>query len=691
MSFSKKSKKKIISNPVIIPDVTLVDEVFKVAVYLLSLVGQDFKNRPFIASLTEGKIEDLLDDMHEFFLVLQDILDGVVAPEKAQIAVYPIVSFMKDNLEELGIGEEDIIYSELSSVTDQDEGMRVFKSSEADEEIDQDIPYKFQVFYNMFNSFQQREFLSQDISVRDHKIEAVLSARGLIYTSFSELFDMVPGVRRATIFDEETERVLMEVKPTHPEGWEMLPSFLLSDDHLTTTLASDIMAKRFGVDADFTVQLYRSNRNDLGAFGSSEDFNDMTLTLYFTPINGVVMPDLLPTLYSTIVHEMIHFYQHSKRRLLNNEFTGLPFPHNKQMSQHIINKHAERALKDLFKSQSLDPSVVDFYILDDMEFYTILFDEIIRFIKTAQRDGVCLRDAEGVSHPDIEGAMYEFMSKSQLFKSLKYVQPYKYEIAVYDFVNALKNRLDEIENSFVCKIITPSKVYRRNPSGASRLSTSQKRSSEGLGILRKNDHKLLLDTPLTESEKSILSKSLSDITNVATQGSGLPSLDAEVFLQFINEYGTKLVGVVFDPERGGTFLGPYVGSIAAFECPKMEVFFEFFDDFKCLTPDEIDEMKKFILSLKSRRFVYILERGRENTEYAKNETAKLNNSFYDYLCKNRYMFVSVCRESTSYKTYLRMAIEGRFRFFYDLRSPRGYLESPEPFHLIIGEFLSTSR
>lgn len=100
-------------------------------------------------------------------------------------------------------------------------------------------------------------------------------------------------------------------------------------------------------------------------------------------------------------------------------------------------------------------------------------------------------------------------------------------------------------------------------------------------------------------------------------------------------------------------------------------------------------MKDFLLAKEhSRRFVYILERSREISDYAKNETAKLNAEFYDYLCEYQYMLVSVCRESTSYKKYLQMSREGFFRFFYNFGPTESYYGSHEPFYFIVGEFFN---
>jgi hypothetical protein len=208
--------------------------------------------------------------------------------------------------------------------------------------------------------------------------------------------------------------------------------------------------------------------------------------------------------------------------------------------------------------------------------------------------------------------------------------------------------------------------------------------------VRKNDYVLFKDRTLNRNEQARICENLAEITALAIKDSGLPRLGSSYFQHMVSMFGSKLVGVIFDPAQGNEIQGPYLGSIAAFDChvhsalPLMDFFVSQQDpsrSYENLEATAID-------TCEGKPFVFILERGRVISDYAKQEMAKLNAEFYDYLCENGYTILSVCRESTSYKTYKRMEQEGRFRFTIDVRSPRGYLGSPEPFHLICGEFLS---
>ena len=207
--------------------------------------------------------------------------------------------------------------------------------------------------------------------------------------------------------------------------------------------------------------------------------------------------------------------------------------------------------------------------------------------------------------------------------------------------------------------------------------------------VRKNEYVLFKDRTLSKREQARICENLAEITALAIKDSGLPRLGSSYFQHMISLFGSKLIGVIFDPAEGNEIQGPYLGSIAAFDCdvdsalPMMNSFVSHQDPSRSYV-----HLKSIIMdTCADRRFVFILERGRIISDYAKQEMAKLNSEFYDYLCEHGYTILSVCRESTSYKTYKRMEQEGRFRFTIDIKSPRGYLGSPEPFHLICGEFL----
>jgi hypothetical protein len=207
---------------------------------------------------------------------------------------------------------------------------------------------------------------------------------------------------------------------------------------------------------------------------------------------------------------------------------------------------------------------------------------------------------------------------------------------------------------------------------------------------RKNDHLMFKETPLSNHERTRISQSLYEIANLVGGDVGFPELPLDVFRHFIRRYGTKLLGVIFDPAEGSKY-GPYLGSIAAFDMSFSEFseiaqgsMYSLVDSRSASNIDLDSVLSKFD---KDSRFVYILERTRLQTDYAKSEMAKLNEEFYSYLCSHNYGFVSVCKESTSYKTYVQMAKDGKFKFHLDVKNTIPYLGMRDSFHFIIGEFL----
>jgi len=192
-----------------------------------------------------------------------------------------------------------------------------------------------------------------------------------------------------------------------------------------------------------------------------------------------------------------------------------------------------------------------------------------------------------------------------------------------------------------------------------------------------------------------IAQGITEILNVCMEGSGIPPSEFSYILSLLIEHDTKLVGVVFEPSAGGTPLGPYIGSILAFTKTAQDLVEDGLIDYVFdLLHEKFGEenlaarVKESILRRgEGRMFVVIIERSRLNSEYAKQEMAKLNSEFFTYLRENRYLIFTICRKTTSYKTYKRMASNQTFRFFLDVEIPYGYMDSIEPFHVVYGEFL----
>jgi hypothetical protein len=128
----------------------------------------------------------------------------------------------------------------------------------------------------------------------------------------------------------------------------------------------------------------------------------------FRKVNGVIK------------HELIHACQ--KQIAINRgiEEAGLPrSKRNKKFLQH--NKQEEKKLKKKMKQQGIDPDLVEFHALDDIEFYTRIMDEI-RIFK---------------NHLIYQKPLNEQIRSSlrrNFFQVLKTHQPNKYKKAVGLFV-----------------------------------------------------------------------------------------------------------------------------------------------------------------------------------------------------------------------------------------------------------------
>lgn len=476
MTKNIKNKLKLKQNPILLPNTTLVDDVFKVVVYLLSLVKQDFKNIPYLPDLNEDVVTDMIFEFESLFGCITDFKQAATSAANVLNIIDNLILKFETFLSPLGVTNVDISEDDYldyqSLISDQHlspntknvkqnpiGNLGSFYEPAYEDDEDGDVETAFQSIYE---TLKKAKSLLQQTSLKESahlllndiltETDRILDVLGLLYT-------MCPGVRRVPCLSYETEQVIKEVKPTLPKGWEMIPSFLLSDTFLSATSDSDETKKLLGMDAELVIQIRKISTSELASVVESKDGREIVICVYCIPIKDQHLPNELSTIYSSIAHEVLHIYQHAMSRLRKEDFTGLPFLRNDTITQTIYSAQAEQILKDLFSTQGLDPSVVDFYLLDDIEFYTLLFDEIILFIKQTQEQGVCLRGTNGETYVDTENAMYDFISNRPFFQSLKYVQPYKYNIAISDFITALKDRLDELENDFVCKVVTPSRVF----------------------------------------------------------------------------------------------------------------------------------------------------------------------------------------------------------------------------------------
>jgi hypothetical protein len=148
------------------------------------------------------------------------------------------------------------------------------------------------------------------------------------------------------------------------------------------------------------------------------------IKIYVPSQRGLSKKDLIET-HNTVRHELVHLVQ-DEIALKNNLptlSTGIPFSkRDKKYTQW--NRRDEQRLKREYRSKGLDPNLVNFHALDDVEFYTLLLDEVEEFKS----------DYTSPTNADIK----KHIRKKTFFKSLREFKKESWGKAVGLFVKSVK-------------------------------------------------------------------------------------------------------------------------------------------------------------------------------------------------------------------------------------------------------------
>ena len=174
----------------------------------------------------------------------------------------------------------------------------------------------------------------------------------------------------------------------------------------------------------FNPVVLKFKENQDGARGSyffSEDTQQHVI-IFRMPLqlDKSSISDAFKSIDFVVKHELIHACQ--KQIAINRgvEEAGLPRSRrNKKFLQH--KKQEEKKLKKKMKQQGVDPDLVDFHALDDIEFYTRVMDEIHEFKKF-------------LSYQKPLNEQIRSFLRRRFFQILKTHQPNKYKKAVGLFV-----------------------------------------------------------------------------------------------------------------------------------------------------------------------------------------------------------------------------------------------------------------
>jgi len=171
------------------------------------------------------------------------------------------------------------------------------------------------------------------------------------------------------------------------------------------------------------VILFEEKRKILGSYQLFKGKKHL-IKIYVPSQRGLSKKDLIET-HNTVRHELVHLVQ-DEIALKNNLptlSTGLPFSkRDKRYTQW--NRRDEQRLKREYRSKGLDPNLVNFHALDDVEFYTLLLDEVEEF----KSDYTSPTNAEIKKH----------IRKKPFFKSLKEFKKDSWDKAVGLFVKSVK-------------------------------------------------------------------------------------------------------------------------------------------------------------------------------------------------------------------------------------------------------------
>ena len=148
------------------------------------------------------------------------------------------------------------------------------------------------------------------------------------------------------------------------------------------------------------------------------------IKIYVPSQRGLSKKDLIET-HNTVRHELVHLVQTEMalKKELPHRSTGIPFSkRDTKFTQH--NNIEESRMKREFRSRGLDPNLVNFHALDDVEFYTRLLDEVEEF----KSDYSSPSNADITSH----------IRRKPFFKSLKHFKKDNWNKAVGLFVKSVK-------------------------------------------------------------------------------------------------------------------------------------------------------------------------------------------------------------------------------------------------------------
>jgi len=315
-------------------------------------------------------------------------------------------------------------------------------------------------FKASINSHYRR--ISKKTSVDTNQLDDILIVVREHRANSNRFFNAVLTLSdRPFIFGEYIDTFIEEYDPKLPIGWKEDERYLEGRFEKSYSLDSYRASLDFNIPFSLKVEIKKREHEKRGDCGYDAQRRIITIGLYILPLSDFTAYSALERpeeIYGIILHECVHLLQALMGQGTNEfSFTGLPYPRRDEFRTY--HKEAEKALKLEYQRNGLDPNLVNFYHLDDVEFYSVLLDIIINFIKNEIREPT----AKGLVDPchiDILPAIDKCIASDSFFKSLQHFQTDKYNIAVQNFKEAILDNLASLERDYVCKLRDARKAKR---------------------------------------------------------------------------------------------------------------------------------------------------------------------------------------------------------------------------------------
>jgi len=430
-------KKRFNPLTLILPRVNLVDTIFDVTMCALKYYFDYYKKIPKVSQFTNSYLDQAVSRAAFFFTYVEQYYKGQSTDnydlDENQKEIIKSIKYIMTKITRLPIEEDFIEF--ITSAHDALEAS--------------------------VNSHYRR--ISQKTSVDPSQLDDVIMIVREHQANSNRFFNAVRSLSpdKTWISGTDFDSFIEEYDPKLPVGWTEYGSYFEGRFEKSYSLDSYLASIDFNIPFTLRVAIRKRDQGHFGDCGYDARTRIITISLYILPTSDFTAYPALEQpeeTYGTILHECVHLLQALMGQGTNEfSFTGLPYPRRDDFRAY--HKEAEKALKLEYQTNGLDPNLVNFHHLDDVEFYSVLLDKIIKFIKNEIREPT----AKGLvdpCHVDILPAMDKFIASESFFKSLQHFQTDKYALAVQNFKEAILDNLASLERDYVCKLRDARKVKR---------------------------------------------------------------------------------------------------------------------------------------------------------------------------------------------------------------------------------------